>query len=50
MHYMAGLYTGYEKDGIYPPGFVILTTAAHPSVQPIHDRMPVIMENMNRPG
>lgn len=43
MLYMAGIYTIYEEEGIQMPGFVILTTAANPSMQPIHDRMPVIM-------
>lgn len=43
MLYMAGLYTVYEQAGRQLPGFVILTTAANPSMQPIHDRMPVIM-------
>jgi putative SOS response-associated peptidase YedK len=42
--YMAGFYNVYEKQGIYLPGFVILTTAASPSVQAIHGRMPVIIE------
>ena len=43
MLYMAGIYTVYEQAGMQLPGFVILTTAANPSMQPIHDRMPVIM-------
>lgn len=38
--YMAGLYN--NQPGL--PGFVILTTAASPSVQPVHNRMPVILE------
>ncbi len=42
--YMAGLYSVYEQDGIKLPSFVILTTAANLSVQPIHNRMPVILE------
>lgn len=42
--YMAGFYNVYEKYGTCLPGFVILTTAASPSVQAIHDRMPVIIE------
>ena len=46
MLYMAGLF------GIFPgpegpwsdyTGFVILTTAANPSVAPIHDRMPLVL-------
>lgn len=38
--YMAGLYRNQE-DG---PHFVILTTAANGSVSPVHDRMPLILE------
>lgn len=43
MLYMAGIYTIYEQAGMQRPGFVVLTTAANPSMQPIHDRMPVII-------
>ncbi len=43
MLYMAGIYMVYEQAGMQLPGFVILTTAANPSMQPIHDRMPVII-------
>ena len=43
MLYMAGIYMVYEQEGIELPGFVILTTSANLSMQPIHDRMPVIM-------
>jgi len=45
MLYMAGIYTVYEQEGLQLPGFVILTTAANSSMQPIHDRMPVILEH-----
>lgn len=38
--YMAGCYNRYE-DG---DRFVILTTAANPSMAPVHDRMPLILE------
>lgn len=48
MLYMAGLYTVYEKEEIRLPGFVILTTAANSSVQPIHNRMPVIMKKQEQ--
>lgn len=44
MLYMAGIYTIYEQKGVQLPGFVILTTTANSSMQPIHDRMPVIVE------
>lgn len=38
--FMAGLYNPYE-DG---ERFVILTTAANPSMEPVHDRMPLLLE------
>ena len=38
--YMAGIYSKYE-DG---DRFVILTTAANESMEPVHDRMPLILE------
>lgn len=38
--YMAGFYREQE-DGLH---FVILTTAANDSVSPVHDRMPLILE------
>ena len=38
--YMAGIYSRYE-DG---DRFVILTTAANESMEPVHDRMPLILE------
>ena len=41
--YMAGIYTFYKKEGFELPAFVILTTAANRSVQPVHNRMPVII-------
>ena len=37
---MAGIYSKYE-DG---DRFVILTTAANESMEPVHDRMPLILE------
>jgi putative SOS response-associated peptidase YedK len=46
MLYMAGIYTVYRQEDMNLPGFVILTTSASPSMQAIHDRMPVIL----RPG
>lgn len=38
--FMAGCYNWYEDK----ERFVILTTAANPSVAPVHDRMPLILE------
>ena len=40
MMFLAGCYNLYE-DG---HRFVILTTAANPSMEPVHDRMPLILE------
>ena len=37
--YMAGLYRVYEGK----PCYVILTTAANPSVADVHDRMPLVL-------
>lgn len=39
--YMAGLFSEYE--GL--PRFVILTTAANPSMAPVHHRMPLILKS-----
>jgi putative SOS response-associated peptidase YedK len=44
MLYMAGIYAVYGNL----PGFVILTIAANPSVQPIHNRMPVIIKKQEQ--
>jgi putative SOS response-associated peptidase YedK len=41
--YMAGMYTVYRQQGMDLPAFVILTTSASPSMQLIHERMPVIL-------
>ncbi len=41
--YMAGFYR-MDGDG---PHFVILTTAANDSMSPVHDRMPLILEEQN---
>lgn len=38
--YMAGLYSKYEDED----RFVILTTAANESMEPVHDRMPLILD------
>ena len=38
--FMAGCYDRYQDQD----RFVILTTAANPSVSPVHDRMPLILE------
>ena len=40
--YMAGLYQNYPEEVI--SRFVILTTEANKSMEPIHSRMPVILE------
>ena len=37
--FMAGCYNQYDQDR-----FVILTTDANPSVSPVHERMPLILE------
>lgn len=50
MLYMAGIYTIYRQEDMDLPGFVILTTSASPSMQPIHDRMPVILHPDERSG
>lgn len=44
MLYLAGIYRLYRQEGMDLPAFVILTTSASPSMQPIHDRMPVILQ------
>lgn len=38
--FMAGLYNPYAEGN----RFVILTTAANPSMEPVHDRMPLLLE------
>ena len=38
--YMAGLYNRYQGEEC----FVILTTAANESMKPVHDRMPLLLE------
>ena len=38
--FMAGIYSRYEDED----RFVILTTAANESMEPVHDRMPLILE------
>lgn len=38
--FMAGVYNPYEGGN----RFVILTTAANPSMEPVHDRMPLLLE------
>lgn len=38
--FMAGLYNPYEEGR----RFVILTTAANPSMEPVHDRMPLLLD------
>lgn len=40
MLFLAGFYNEYE-DGAH---FVILTTAANPSMAPVHSRMPLVIE------
>ena len=38
--YMAGIYSRYEDED----RFVILTTTANESMEPVHDRMPLVLE------
>ena len=38
--YMAGIYSRYDDED----RFVILTTAANESMEPVHDRMPLILD------
>jgi putative SOS response-associated peptidase YedK len=46
MFYMAGLYNEFvDKSGIRYNAFVIITTEANEQMAPIHDRMPVILDN-----
>ncbi len=46
--YFAGLYWFFkDKNGINNPYFTILTTAANPEIQELHDRMPVIIDKEN---
>lgn len=49
MMYFAGLYWFFkDKEGIQKPYFTILTTDANDDVRPIHDRMPVIIDEKHR--
>lgn len=48
MLYMAGIYIEDSQAGLQLPGFVILTTQASPSMQAIHDRMPVILSRQEQ--
>lgn len=48
MLYMAGIYMEDFQAGLPLSGFVILTTKASPSVQVIHDRMPVILSRQEQ--
>ncbi len=49
MLYMAGLYDFFKDlNGLLIPSFVILTTAANPSMSGIHDRMPLILSGGDR--
>ena len=42
---MAGIFNTFTKDdGSQYDAFTILTTAANKSVEPLHDRMPVILQ------
>lgn len=45
MLYMAGFYNNF-RDGsaVLAPAFVIITTAANESVSPMHNRMPLILD------
>ena len=45
MLYMAGLYNNFkDTSSVLTPGFVIITTAANESVSPIHNRMPLVLD------
>ena len=49
LFFLAGLYRMEEQAGITVPVFTVLTRDSSPSVQFIHDRMPVILpENLAR--
>ena len=41
--YMAGLYNRYQNED----RFVILTTLANESMKPVHDRMPLLLEQIS---
>ena len=46
--YMAGFYNLFPDDqGSLQPAYVIITTAAKEWVSPIHDRMPLILDEKN---
>ncbi|NLL68181.1 MAG: SOS response-associated peptidase [Clostridiaceae bacterium] len=48
MMYLAGFYWFFKnQDGIPSPYFTILTAQANDDIRPIHDRMPVIINDSN---
>ncbi len=49
MMYLAGFYWFFkDKDGVLSPYFTILTTEANEDIKAIHDRMPVIINEINK--
>lgn len=45
MLYMAGFYNNFmDGNAVLTPGFVIVTTAANEWVSPIHNRMPLVLD------
>ncbi|HHU91118.1 MAG TPA: SOS response-associated peptidase [Clostridiaceae bacterium] len=49
MMYIAGIYWFFkDKNGIVNPYFTILTTQANDDIKSIHDRMPVIINSINK--
>ncbi len=49
MMYLAGFYWFFkDKDDVLSPYFTILTTEANEDIKAIHDRMPVIITDINK--
>jgi len=45
---LAGVWDRFERDGAQVDCVTVLTTAANPTVAPVHDRMPVILSPERR--
>lgn len=46
---LAGIYWFFkDKNGVNTPYFTILTTEANPEIQPLHNRMPVIIDKRDK--
>lgn len=45
LHFYAGIYQSYIKQGVKHFGALIITTSANDLIQPHHDRMPVILDS-----